>query len=309
MDNKIVKLSILNFSQAQSFSHRCAEQLFVSNLANAPQWYVTQSYNWDEFKRTPKNEIANSDTLVVSDINPEVVQNEPSFADVLERSHQRGSRLVAFGTGVLALAMTGLLNGKQAAVDSQFLDLYSSKFPQVNFCSNIPFTQDGQLYCSASNVAALLLGVRIIAQDWQNDIANKVAKILHVNYPLFGYSDEIHKVESEVKANKLDEVLAWAESNLKHIDNLDELASRCYMSRRNFDRQFRSVYKKSPKKWLTEKKIALAIQYLNNRNMPIEDIATASGFSSAVNFRNNFKTHLGVSPSEYRAASGIVSVD
>ena len=99
--------------------------------------------------------------------------------------------------------------------------------------------------------------------------------------------------------------MTWAEQNLDQIENLDQLAARTFMSRRNFDRQFRAVFQQSPKEWLTEKRISLAINYLKIGEMCIEDIAGAAGFSSAVNFRNNFKSYIGISPSEYRAKNSI----
>ena len=83
--------------------------------------------------------------------------------------------------------------------------------------------------------------------------------------------------------------------------SFDQLAYRACMSRRSFDRQFRAVFDQSPKEWLTQKRLNLAIRYLEDSKLCIEEIADASGFGSAVNFRNNFRASLGISPTEYRS--------
>jgi len=296
-DNKL-NLSIISFTNYQSFSLSCAQELFVNNIANIEQWYKSKVFQWDNFTPAYSEALLENNTLVLLDVDSDGISNQAALIHLLIESHQRGNRLVSFGSGVSLLAQTGLLNGKRIAVDKRYYDEYCFRFPQVNFSTDIVFSGEDNLYCSASSVAALQLGIHLIGEDIESDSASKVANLLQVTP---------HNIDTQINGShsncfkRLRETLSWAEQHLDQIDNLDQLAERTFMSRRNFDRQFRSIYDQSPKTWLTEKRISLAINYLKAGEMGIEDIAGAAGFSNAVNFRNNFKSYIGISPSEYRA--------
>ncbi|MFT5756920.1 MAG: AraC family transcriptional activator FtrA [Alteromonadaceae bacterium] len=296
--NNKLELAIISFTNYQSFSLSCAQELFVNNIANIENWYKSKIFQWDSFTPKYSEILLENKTLVLLDVDPDGISNQAAFLHLLIEFHQRGNRLVSFGSGVSLLAQTGLLNGKTIAVDKRYFDEYCIRFPQVNFSTDIVFSGEDNLYCSASSVAALQLGIHLISEDIESDTATKVANLLQVA-PL-----NIDIITNVVHSNcfkRLRETLSWAEQHLDQIDNLDQLAERTFMSRRNFDRQFRAIYHQSPKAWLTDKRISLAINFLKIGEMGIEDIAGAAGFSNAVNFRNNFKSNIGISPSEYRA--------
>ncbi|SFC48826.1 helix-turn-helix domain-containing protein [Pseudoalteromonas denitrificans] len=132
-----------------------------------------------------------------------------------------------------------------------------------------------------------------IAQDMAERLSlcpNKVSLILKKN------TSDLSKCSMRLK-----KVLVWAEANLTDIHSIDMLADRAFMSRRNFDRQFRAVYQQSPKEWLTQKRLSLAKTYLEDTELCIEEIAGVAGFANAINFRNNFRSCIGISPSTYRS--------
>mgnify|MGYP000217843231 CR=1 FL=1 len=303
--NNTLKLAIISFTPCQSFSFGCAQELFINNIANLSCWYQSEVIHWEKFQPAQSSQILENTTLVLLDVAPSGISNETALMQLLTEFYHQGKRIVALGSGVSLLARSGLLNGKTVAVDQRYLDQYPTRFPQVNFCPDLPFSAEDNLYCSSSGVAALQLGIHLIAKDIENDAAVKVANILQVSPQ---NNNPMEMIKNGVYSNcykRLRDTLTWAEQNLDQIENLDQLAARTFMSRRNFDRQFRAVFQQSPKEWLTEKRISLAINYLKIGEMCIEDIAGAAGFSSAVNFRNNFKSYIGISPSEYRAKNSI----
>ena len=78
------------------------------------------------------------------------------------------------------------------------------------------------------------------------------------------------------------------------------MAEHACLSRRSFDRHFRSNLGKSPKEWLIQQRINLAREFLENSQTDMEQIAAQSGFGSAMNLRHHFSQVLGVSPTHYR---------
>ena len=261
------------------------------------QWESAKIYEWERCSEIEITKLFEDQTIVLLDVDPCNVVNQSTLLLHLIAQHKSGKRLVAFGTGISLLAQAGLLNGKTVCLNREHLSDYSIRYPQVNFDVNIPFSCDQNLYCSASSVEVIKPDCPIVEDAsfenyfFPNSITSKISNLCISNLNSGNYSN---------CNTRLEETLLWATSNLDQIKNLDQLADRSFMSRRNFDRQFRIIYNQSPKSWLTEKRIELAINYLKSSAMCIEDIAYAAGFSSAVNFRNNFKNYVGVSPSEYR---------
>ena len=82
--------------------------------------------------------------------------------------------------------------------------------------------------------------------------------------------------------------------------SLDELARLCHLSKSSFKRKFNEVFKSSPKKYISQKKIEKAAELLRSDNLRISDIAYDVGFDSLATFNRNFTSTYGKSPSEYR---------
>ena len=82
--------------------------------------------------------------------------------------------------------------------------------------------------------------------------------------------------------------------------SLDELAKLCHLSTSSFKRKFNEVFKTSPKKYISQKKIEKAAALLKSEDLRISDIAYDVGFDSLATFNRNFTTIYGKSPTEYR---------
>ena len=82
--------------------------------------------------------------------------------------------------------------------------------------------------------------------------------------------------------------------------SLDELARLCHLSTSSFKRKFNEVFKSSPKKYITQKKIEKAAVLLKSEKLRISDIAYEVGFDSLATFSRNFNGVYGKSPTEYR---------
>jgi AraC-like DNA-binding protein len=90
------------------------------------------------------------------------------------------------------------------------------------------------------------------------------------------------------------------EQNLYASLSIDELAKLSHLSVSSFKRKFNEVYKQSPKKYLTTKKIEKAAELLKTQPLRVSEIAYDVGFDSVATFNRNFIAQYGKSPSEYR---------
>ncbi|MBQ8885752.1 MAG: helix-turn-helix transcriptional regulator [Clostridia bacterium] len=81
---------------------------------------------------------------------------------------------------------------------------------------------------------------------------------------------------------------------------VDEIAAHCNFSPQHFSRLFKKETGVTPYSYVLEKRISFACELLSDSDDTVKQIAEKIGYSSAVNFMNEFKRRFALSPSEYR---------
>ena len=82
--------------------------------------------------------------------------------------------------------------------------------------------------------------------------------------------------------------------------SVEQLADICSLSTRQLQRIFNEHYGLSPKQYFIQKRLLFAKQLLANSDLPITDIAFASGFNSVRRFNEVIKQSFKATPSEIR---------
>ncbi|MGH7805748.1 MAG: helix-turn-helix transcriptional regulator, partial [Candidatus Binatia bacterium] len=82
---------------------------------------------------------------------------------------------------------------------------------------------------------------------------------------------------------------------------LDELAAEAGASRFHFARAFREATGVPPHRYLTLRRIERAKELLLQTEIPLVDVALASGFASQSHFTLRFRETVGVTPRRFRA--------
>ena len=83
--------------------------------------------------------------------------------------------------------------------------------------------------------------------------------------------------------------------------DLDAIAGEAGYSRFHFVRSFRDTYGRTPRAYLSERRIERARELLRTANLTVTEICYLVGFSSLGSFSTRFKALVGLSPSDYRA--------
>ncbi len=102
------------------------------------------------------------------------------------------------------------------------------------------------------------------------------------------------------KPNQFAATLDWATDRLTEKIEINQMAQQANMSRRTFDRKFRSSMNMSPRQWLIQQRLHLAKRLLEVNNDSINLVAYHSGFENPETLRHNFRKYLNLSPSQYR---------
>ncbi len=309
--NKSKRVVILAYEQLCTFEFGCAVELFSLTTPEQNHWYSTQVVSIEAEPITASGGIriqACTDRSLIDQCDILIIpgwskhqQKPPGWLlDSLIKVHQKGGRLISFCSGAFLIAETGLLDGKQATTHWGYAEKFNQRFPDVEFMENVLYTEQDNIYCSAGSAAGLDLSLHIIKQDYGAGIANQRARRLVVPTHREGGQSQFVERKLDYKPSQLSRVMDWALENLDQDLKVETLASKANLSRRSFDRHFRSLIGLGAKQWIHLQRINLAREYLETSDAGIELIAEQSGFVNAMNLRHHFRKNLGISPAQYR---------
>ncbi len=89
--------------------------------------------------------------------------------------------------------------------------------------------------------------------------------------------------------------------NFKNPDfTVNVCAQMLYMSHSQMSRVFKEVIGIAPVVYLVDMRLNFAADLLKERNMPVKELCSASGFTDTSHFMKKFKLHFGMTVKEYR---------
>jgi AraC family transcriptional activator of mtrCDE len=91
--------------------------------------------------------------------------------------------------------------------------------------------------------------------------------------------------------------------------SLTELARLCNMSRATLVRQFQEKLERSASELLTDIRMAIASNELRNSSMSVGAVAETVGYQSEAAFQRAFKSHMGVTPAQWRKTQNTSRAD
>lgn len=218
----------------------------------------------------------------------------------VRQRYTEGSRIVATGTGVGHLAETGLLNDRVATSHWYYLDRFTKRYPEVKFQRDHFVTHQDGIYCAGSINAQTDLVLFLIERHFGEEaLALVEQQFMHeikgrFSTPYYEPGGRVHQDESVAL------VQSWMRTHLG--DNLTslKLAEIAGLSERQLRRRFQAATGLSPLSYLNQIRIEEAQSLLRESNLPVADIAHATGFASAAYFTQSFRKQVKLSPMEYR---------
>jgi len=247
------------------------------------------------------------DTLLVAGGEwPPDKRHSPDFLDWLREQSGKVRRLGSVCTGALVLADADLLNGRAATTHWNWCNELVQKHPLVKVDPHPIYVRDKNVYTSAGVTAGIDLALALVEEDLGSSIALQVARMMVVFLRRSGgqsqFSATLAAQASE--SQPLRDLLAWMADNFTRDLSVASLAQRAAMSLRNFDRLFKQQVGETPAQHIENLRLEAARRKLETTSLNLEQIAAASGFSSAEILRRTFARLLGITPGQYRASFG-----
>lgn len=247
-------------------------------------------------------EFARADTIIVPSVKDHTAPVSAELVAALRQAYRRGARVVSICSGAFALAAAGLLDGRRATTHWMYADALRSRYPRVRVDSAPLYVDGGGVFTSAGCAAGLDLCLHLVRNDAGAAVANAVARRLIV--PPHRDGGQAQYIESPVAVDKTDDRIAqsmtWALEHLPQTLTIAGLADQAAMSPRTYLRHFSRCAGTSPIRWLITQRVQASLELLETTETPIEEIATAVGFDTAVTFRHHFRQAMHTSPAAYR---------
>lgn len=248
--------------------------------------------------------LAEADTVIVLSSYEDYVQDTPELTPPLAEAFaliRPGTRVASICTGAFVLASAGLLDGHTATTHWRYTDLFSRLFPRVRLDPDVLYTDGETVLTSAGCASGIDLCLHMIRRDHGTAVANDVARRTVV--PPHREGGQVQYIRRPVPALSAPATSAareWALRRLQEPITLGQMAARESMSVRHFTRRFRDEVGTTPINWLTQQRVELARELLEESDAPIDQVAARTGLGSAANLRQHFHLALGISPSAYR---------
>ena len=212
-------------------------------------------------------------------------------------------RVVAIGTGIYALAATGLLDGRQIVTHWRFAKDVASRFPKLRVNPGSLFVRDGPFYTCAGGISAADFSLALIEEDYGRQTALALARELVVQAKRSGGQEQYSEsLQFQVEwSDCFADLAAWILSHLGHDLSVHSLAERTGMPRRTFTRLFKKAFGKAPSRFVTEARISEGRRRVLASRNNLESIAASLGYKSGGVFSAAFKRNVGLRPRTYRA--------
>lgn len=292
---------ILAIEALRIANQNAGERLFASYLITADGKPVTAGNGM-----TVEADLSIADapflpTVIVFACNhPERNIKRPVLA-WLRRLDRHGALIGAVDTGQFALARAGLLDGITVALHWEAAPLFREHFPGIEVRESL-FAIDRNRITCAGGVATLDMMLHLIANRHGRAIAEVVANAFV--HGRIRHDSERQRVSADdalgVVNHRLAAIIQTMEAHLETPLSTEALAQKAGISVRQIERLMRETLGETPSRYYLKLRLQAARNHLFYGDMPIQEIAIATGFSSPSVLSRSFKARFGLSPREFR---------
>ncbi|MFI6588456.1 GlxA family transcriptional regulator [Embleya sp. NPDC050493] len=227
---------------------------------------------------------------------------DPTLVDWIADTARSAPRIASVCTGVFLLAAAGLIDGHRVTTHWRRAEELARAHPDAIVDADPIFVRHGRLWTSAGVAAGMDLALALVEHDHGHEVAHRVARDLvlflrrpgsqsQFSVPLWSARPASRPLRAAVDA-------VHADPGARHT--IDELARRCGLSPRHFQRRFTADLGIPPAGYVERVRVEAARRALAESDEPIDTVARRCGFGSAETLRRTFHRHLGVPPSDYR---------
>lgn len=249
------------------------------------------------------SDVSRDDTILVCGGTNVQKYSTTKILNWLRHQARIGARIGGLCTAAYTLAKAGLLDGKRATIHWENHDSFIEEFPDIELTKSV-FVADGARFTTAGGTSSLDLMLKLIADDYGEELANSVADLLIYNSIRTDQDIQRLSVATRigVRHPKLSDVIKRMEANIEEPISPSMLAKDVGMSTRQLERLFRRYLNRSPKRYYMGLRLQKARNLLMQTDMSVINVALACGFASPSHFSKCYRAHYNTTPYRERGA-------
>ncbi|CUH77168.1 GlxA family transcriptional regulator [Tropicibacter naphthalenivorans] len=216
----------------------------------------------------------------------------------LIQADRAGATLGGIEAGGLVLARLGLLAGREAVIDLSATPGFTEKFPDVAL-SPRSFCYDRRRLTTGGGLAAGDAMLAWVGRVQSTALAVQVAESLERGHLRdTGQTQRLSQTSDPV----LDRMQAIMATHLDDPLPLERIAEELDLSLKQLRRICRQTLNKTPAQIYLEMRLERAQQLVQDTDLPVSDVAQATGFASPSAFTRSYKALYKEPPRSTRAA-------
>ena len=228
----------------------------------------------------------------------------PDLVAWLRRVHGEGALVCSACSGVLLIAETGLLSGREATMHPAYAATFRSNFPDVRLRLEQTLVATGEreeLVSAGASASWHDLVLYLVARHVGPTAAQAVAKFMALQWHLDGQAPYVpFDPPSDHGDAIVVEAQEWLRAHYAVAAPVTELVERSGLPERTFKRRFARATGYSPIAYVQHVRVEEAKRRLERTSEPVDSISYAVGYEDPASFRRLFKRITGVAPGTYR---------
>jgi transcriptional regulator GlxA family with amidase domain len=228
----------------------------------------------------------------------------PEVVQWLLNMHSQGATLCSACSGVLLLAETGLLNGKEATMHWAYVSTFQQNFPHVRLCLEKVLVIAGdhdQFVMSGVSASWHDLVLYLVARYVGPTAAQAMAKFFALQWHRDGQAPYlVFELPDDHEDAAIRDAQTWLSQHFSMAAPIAEVMKQSGIPERSFKRRFSKATGYSPIAYVQHLRIEDAKRRLERTNASIDQISWSVGYEDAASFRRLFKRITGITPGDYR---------
>ncbi|MET0930860.1 MAG: helix-turn-helix domain-containing protein [Aeromicrobium sp.] len=238
----------------------------------------------------------------------EFLDHDPVVLEAARATHERGAIVYAHCSASFTLAEAGLLDGRECTTHWRYGARLARMYPRAVVRPDVLYVQDGTILTGAGSAACIDASLHLMRQTFGAKVAATTARRIVV--PPHRDGGQAQFVRTPVQSTDVETLAPLLDWMIQHLDEplpVERLAGQSHMSPRTFARRFRDETGTTPLQWVTNQRLALTEELLEDSSLSVDQIASRVGFGNAATLRHHFTTARGTTPVQYRRTFATVA--
>jgi transcriptional regulator GlxA family with amidase domain len=226
---------------------------------------------------------------------------DPAVVAWVKALAERTRRVASVCVGAHVLAEAGLLDGRRATTHWSTARQLAEEYPSVEVDSDPVFVRDGEVWTGAGISACLDLSLALVADDFGEPTALRVARqlVMYLKRP-GGQSQFSVPLEPVSTTRRVEELRHHVTRHITEPLTVADLAAVAHVSERQLTRIFKTELGMTPAAYVESARVEVARNQLESTDATLDRVASACGFGTTDTLIRAFRRTLNTTPTEYR---------